>query len=76
VADDRNYLRQGRSAGRGDAGGSGDLPRRNGRIAFASNRTTATNPEGDFEIFTMHADGSELKQITENAAFDFDPGWT
>jgi Tol biopolymer transport system component len=50
-----------------------------GRIAFASNRTTGegvNNPEGDFEIFTMKQDGTGLTQLTENAAFDFDPEWS
>jgi Tol biopolymer transport system component len=50
-----------------------------GRIVFASNRTTGegvVNPEGDFEIFTMNPDGTGLTQLTENAAFDFDPEWS
>src|SRR5918998_5314694 len=51
----------------------------NGLIAFASDRTTGegvNNPEGDFEIFTMNRDGTGLTQLTENAAFDFDPEWS
>ena len=55
------------------------LPGHDGRIAFASNRTTGegvSNPEGDFEIFTMNPDGSDLRQLTENAASDFDPEWS
>ncbi len=51
----------------------------NGKIAFASNRTTGEgvdNPEGDFEIFTMEPDGTGLAQLTKNAAFDFDPDWS
>jgi Tol biopolymer transport system component len=55
------------------------FPGDNGRIAFASNRTTGegvNNPEGDFEIFTMNPDGTGLTQLTENAAFDFDPEWS
>ena len=34
------------------------------------------NPEGDFEIFTMNPDRTELVQLTQNAAFDFDPEWS
>ena len=55
------------------------FPGENGKIAFASNRTTGegvNNPEGDFEIFTMNRDGSGLTQLTENAALDFDPEWS
>jgi Tol biopolymer transport system component len=55
------------------------FPGENGRIAFASNRTAGegvNNPEGDFEIFTMNQDGTGLTQLTENAAFDFDPEWS
>lgn len=49
------------------------------RIAFASNRTTGggvDNPEGDYEIFSMRKDGSDLRQLTVNAAFDFAPRWS
>ena len=55
------------------------FPGEDGRIAFASNRTSGegvNNPEGDFEIFTMNQDGTGLAQLTENAAFDFDPEWS
>ena len=55
------------------------FPGNNGKIAFASNRTTGegvNNPEGDFEIFTMNQDGTGLTQLTENAAFDFNPEWS
>lgn len=54
-------------------------PGLNGKIAFASDRTTGegvNNPEGDFEIFTINRDGSDLQQLTENAALDFDPEWS
>jgi hypothetical protein len=40
------------------------FPGNNGKIAFASNRTTGegvNNPEGDFEIFTMNRDGTNQK---------------
>jgi Tol biopolymer transport system component len=46
------------------------------RIAFASDRVTATNPEGDSEIFVMKADGSHQRQITFNALNDEDPAWS
>lgn len=55
------------------------FPGTNGKIAFASDRTSGEgvdNPEGDFEIFTMNRDGSGLTQLTENAALDFDPEWS
>ena len=58
---------------------SATFPGYDGRIAFASNRTTGEgvdNPEGDFEIFTMESDGTDLHQLTHNAAFDFDPEWS
>ncbi|HEY6580403.1 MAG TPA: hypothetical protein VIZ60_04655 [Rubrobacter sp.] len=52
------------------------FPGENGRIAFASNRTTGEGvniPEGDLEIFTRNRSGTDLRQLTENAAFDIDP---
>ena len=55
------------------------FPGLNGKIAFASNRTSGegvNNPEGDLEIFTVNPDGTDLKQLTENTAFDFDPEWS
>jgi TolB protein len=55
------------------------FPGANGKIAFASDRTTGEgvdNPEGDFEIFTMNRDGTGLDQLTKNAALDFDPEWS
>jgi Tol biopolymer transport system component len=55
------------------------FPGQNGKFAFASDRTTGegvNNPEGDFEIYTMNRDGTGLTQLTENAAFDFDPEWS
>jgi Tol biopolymer transport system component len=46
------------------------------KIAFMSDRVTATNPEGDFEIFVMDADGSHQRQITFNALDDEQPAWS
>jgi Tol biopolymer transport system component len=46
------------------------------KIAFMSNRVTATNPEGEFEIFVMNADGSGLRQLTANRLDDEIPSWS
>jgi hypothetical protein len=49
-----------------------------GRIAFASNRTTGegvANPEGDFEFHTMHPDGTGAQNLTSDPAGDFTPDW-
>jgi len=42
----------------------------NGKIAFASNR------DGNYEIYTMNADGSGPTRLTTNAADDVDPTWS
>src|SRR5687767_15546129 len=34
------------------------------RIVFISNRITPQNPDGNFEIFTMAADGTAVTQVT------------
>ena len=40
------------------------------RITFASDR------DGDFDIYTMDADGSDVAQVTTNSdADDIDPDW-
>ena len=60
-------------------GAQATFPGENGKIAFASNRTTGEgvdNPTGDFEIFSMEPDGTGLVQLTNNTAFDFDPEWS
>jgi hypothetical protein len=54
------------------------FPGTNGLIVFASNMTTGTgvnNPTGDYEIFTMDADGSDQTQLTTNTAQDWTPDW-
>src|SRR5262245_58771241 len=51
------------------------FPGRNGLIAFASNRVTAANTEGDDEIFVMQPGGAGLRQLTRNAAPDSAPAW-
>jgi len=48
-------------------------PGHNGRIFFHSNRVTKTNRSGDYEIFTMRADGSRVRQVTHNTVDDFAP---
>jgi Tol biopolymer transport system component len=62
-----------------DSAGDDDLAnwRPDGRkIVFMSNRVSATNPEADFEIFVMNADGSNQTQITSNVLDDEDPAWS
>ena len=49
------------------------FPGENGRIAFASNRVTSTNPEGDYEIFTVNPGGTGFTQLTNNRYDDFQP---
>jgi Tol biopolymer transport system component len=44
---------------------------KNGRIAFAS--TPDFTDEGKFEIYTMKADGSDARRLTNNPAFDAGP---
>jgi TolB protein len=45
------------------------FPGGNGKIAFQSNR------DGNFEIYTMNADGTSQTRLTFNGASDFDPSW-
>jgi dipeptidyl aminopeptidase/acylaminoacyl peptidase len=49
---------------------AGTFPRPNGQIAFSSNR------DGNFEIYTMSEDGSDVTRLTEDDANDFDPSWS
>jgi TolB protein len=47
------------------------------RIAFESNADVGgANPEGDMEIWTMAADGSQRRQLTHNALHDEGPAWS
>lgn len=47
------------------------------RIAFESNANIdGANPEGDLEIWTMDADGSDVRQLTRNALHDEGPAWS
>jgi hypothetical protein len=46
------------------------VPGPNGKIAFASDR------DGDFEIYTIDPDGTDLHQVTRNAVQDRDPAWS
>src|SRR5581483_3533018 len=55
------------------------VPGKNGLIAFASDRATGPgvdNPTGDYEILVMNPDGTGIKQVTNNTAFDGDPAWS
>ncbi len=45
-------------------------PAGGGRIAFTSNR------DGDFELYLIDVDGSNLVQLTDNSGQDFDPAWS
>ena len=65
----------------GTGGGPAEaaFPGKNGLIVFASQRTTGPgvdNPTGDYEIFTMNPDGTNVKQLTNNTVFDGDPAWS
>lgn len=40
------------------------------RIAFISNR------EGNYEIYTMYSDGTDLQRLTRNTAYDGRPDWS
>jgi Tol biopolymer transport system component len=56
-----------------------DFSGANGKIVFASDRTTGAtvyNPTGHLEIFTMNPDGSGLKQLTFNTTFDTSPSFS
>ena len=46
------------------------------KIAFMSNPVTAANPEGDYELFVMGADGSHPVQLTFNGLDDERPAWS
>lgn len=47
------------------------------QIAFESNADVdGGNPEGDMEIWTMRADGSNRRQLTRNTAHDEGPAWS
>ena len=46
------------------------LPGATGQIVFQSDR------DGDFEIYVMNVDGSELTQLTDNSASDEYPTWS
>jgi TolB protein len=46
------------------------FPGTNGRIAFAS------DTDGDYDIYTVNPDGSDLTQLTNDPANDRDPAWS
>ncbi|MBI4187080.1 MAG: PD40 domain-containing protein [Chloroflexi bacterium] len=41
-----------------------------GKIAFSSDR------DGNFEIYVMDADGTNLRRLTNNSVRDYDPAWS
>ena len=41
-----------------------------GRIAFVSDR------DGDYEVYTVRPNGSSVRQLTFNDAFEFRPNWS
>ncbi|MCA9915293.1 MAG: PD40 domain-containing protein [Anaerolineae bacterium] len=45
-------------------------PPQNGKIAFASNR------DGDYEIYVMNSDGTNIVQLTNNGFDDTEPSWS
>jgi Tol biopolymer transport system component len=46
------------------------FPGANGKIAFESHR------DGNWEIYTMNADGSDQTRATNNTTNDYDPAWS
>jgi Tol biopolymer transport system component len=47
------------------------------RIAFASNATEGNNGDGDVEVWTVNADGTDLQQLTDNVGIrDAAPDWS
>jgi Tol biopolymer transport system component len=55
------------------------FPSQNGKIAFSSNLIVGElvdNPQGDYEVFTINPDGTNLTQLTRNATDDTFPEWS
>ncbi|MFN2468165.1 MAG: hypothetical protein ABR521_08580 [Gaiellaceae bacterium] len=53
------------------------LPGKNGRIAFTSNRDDPTlHVRGNYEIYTMNADGSGVARLTQAQGIDGTPVWS
>jgi hypothetical protein len=51
------------------------FPGTNSKVVFASNRTegpNVSNPQADYEIFSMNPDGTGLRQLTHNSGRDTD----
>lgn len=49
---------------------AGTFPGANGQIAFSSNR------DGNYEIYVMNPDGSNLERLTNDPASDLSPAWS
>ncbi|MBN1119594.1 MAG: serine/threonine-protein kinase [Anaerolineae bacterium] len=62
------------SATPGDSGAAVDggtpAPSSPGELAFASNR------DGDYELYLIDENGENLRQLTSDTTFDFDPCWS
>jgi Tol biopolymer transport system component len=70
-SDQTRLTMESRNDGRPDVSPNGK------QIVFISNRIiTETNPTGDFEIFVMNSDGSDVRQLTSNGAEDSWPRWS
>jgi len=50
--------------------GCGDSEQGDGRILFVSDR------DGDFEVFVMNPDGTDMHQLTDNEDMDLTPDWS
>jgi len=50
--------------------GCGDSKQGDGRILFVSDR------DGDFEVFVMNPDGTDMHQLTDNEDMDLTPDWS
>lgn len=51
-------------------GPTGVRPQESEELAFVSDR------DGDFEVYVMNLDGSNLRKLTDNSAFDSEPAWS
>jgi Tol biopolymer transport system component len=69
-ADGTNQVNRTGTAGLDESSPAWESQRSNGRIVFASNRS------GNYDVWTMKPDGSDLKRLTTNAASDSDPVWS
>jgi Tol biopolymer transport system component len=52
------------------------FPGNNGKIAFSSSRAVGAAVTGNYEIYTMNPDGSNVTDLTNNPAYDASPKWS